>query len=393
MQNSKQKGAALIIFTVIFALIATAFLISNLDAKGLKVIRDKKTAASLAQAKTALIGSVVSVINIASPTYLPNPDLKLGATVEGRQALSSGAVDISLIGKFPWRDLGVAPLKNGWNECLWYVVSGRFKNFPSTPMFNWDTQGQITVIDGNGHVLASKLAALIISPGVILAGQNRQLLAADTPQCGGNYDVKNYLDSSSSANAVAGKVNYFEGSTNNRQAPNTNDKEFVLTQNDFYNDQFIFITTDEIFQPLIKRSDFSLQISALLDDVEFKNHVQALLLAGSKGTDNIDCSLIVTNANNKVFCDNWKEMLLLTELVMPNSIVIDGASTAPCSKVMIFAGQKTNIQTRLTTADKSNPVNYLEEPNLAAFNLRNNNFNGTSAFSAASSSADILRCL
>lgn len=393
MQKSKQNGAVLIIFTFIFALVATAFLISQLDAKGLKIVRDKKTATALAEAKAALIGSVASVIDIASPAYLPNPDLKLGATVEGRQALSSGAVDISLIGKFPWRDLGVSPLRNGWNECLWYAVSGRFKNFPSTSMFNWDTQGQITVIDGNGNTLASNLAALIISPGVVLSGQNRQLVAIDTPQCGGNYDARNYLDSYSSANAVTGEVNYFAGSTNNRQAPNTNSKKFVLTQNDFYNDQFIFVTIDEIFRPLIRRSDFSVQVSALLDDVEFKSHAQATVVAGSKGTDNINCSSIVTNANNKVFCNNWKEMLLLTELPVASPIVIDAMPTTACSRVLTFGGQKTGVQTRLTTVNKSNPANYLEGTNLTAFNAPNNNFNGTSVFNAANSSADILRCL
>lgn len=397
MQKPNQKGAALIIFALILVLAATAFMVSQLDSSGINIERDKKTAGKFAQAKTALIGSVISTANIASPSYLPNPDLKLGATIEGRQALSSGAVDISLIGKFPWRALGVSPLKDGWNECLWYVVSGRFKNFPSTSVFNWDTQGQITVIDANGTILASNLAALIVSAGALLSGQDRQLAAIDTPQCGGNYDVRNYLDSYNLVNAVAGEVNYFAGSTNNRQAPNANNKEFVLTKNDFYNDQFAFVTVDEIFRPLIRRSDFSVQVNALLDDVEFKSHAQAIVVAGSKGTSNVNCATILTNVNNKEFCDNWMEMLLLAELPTTSPIIVDGAATTPCSRILIFGGQKTGVQTRLSAANKNDPANYLEGINLTEFNtpIANGiNFNGVSTFDVnISTSADILRCL
>jgi hypothetical protein len=392
MHERNQKGAALIIFMAVFALLITAFLVSQLNADSDKILRGKKTVMALAEAKSALIGFVTRTDNIANPSYLPNPDLKLGATEEGRQAISSGSADISLIGKLPWRALGIAPHRDGANECLWYVVSGRYKNFPSTSVFNWDTQGQITVIDENGNTLASNLAALIVSPGVLLAGQDRQTVANDTPQCGGNYDARNYLDSYLPMNAVAGEVNYFAGSFH-REAPNTNDKIFVLAKNDFYNDQFLFVTMGEIFSPLIKRSDFSLQVNALLNDAELQSHLQSISVAGSKGTDNVDCGLIVTSANNKVFCDNWKEMLLLADLPTPSPIVIDGASTTNCSRVLIFGGQKTDTQARSTMINKSNPANYLEGANIIAFNASNNNFNGASGFDADNSSADILKCL
>lgn len=394
MNKNKQKGAALIVYALIFAIAATAFLVSRLDATDINILRDRKTAIALAEAKTALIGAVISTSNIANPTYLPNPDLKLSAAIpEGSESGLAGAVDISLVGKLPWRSLGISPLKDGYSECLWYLVSGRYKSSPSTSILNWDTPGQITVIDGNGNILANNLVALIISSGALLPAQNRQTVAADTPQCGGNYDARNYLDSYNTADAVAGEVNYFAGSTNNRQSANANDKKFVLSKSDFYNDQFVFVTRDDIFLPLIQRSDFPLQINSFLDDVEFKNHLQSAVVAGSKGIDNINCSSVVTNVNNKIFCDNWKEMLLLTELPMPSPILIDGVPTAVCSRVVIFGGQRTGAQLRLTASDKINPANYLEGVNLVAFNTPNNDFSGVSTFDAANASADILRCL
>ncbi len=393
-KKNNQKGAALIAYALIFAIAATAFLLSQLDASGIKILRDKKTASALAEAKSALIGFAISSNNIANPSYLPNPDLKLTAIIpEGSQSGMAGAANISLIGKLPWRSLGISPLKDGSNECPWYVVSGRFKSSPSTSVFNWDTTGQITVIDANGNTVASNLAALIASSGALLVGQDRQSVAIDTPQCGGNYNARNYLDSYNSANAIAGEVNYFSGSPNNRHAPNTNDKKFVLARNDFYNDQYVFVTTDEIFLPLTQRSDFSIQVNSLLDDAELKTQLQSIILSGGKGTDNINCSLILASINNKIFCENWKEMLLLTELSVPSPIMIDGVPTTDCWRVLIFGGQKTGAQARLTAINKMNPANYLEGTNLIAFNTPTNNFNGVSAFDAANSSADILRCL
>jgi len=64
--------------------------------------------------------------------------------------------------------------------------------------------------------------------------------------------------------------------------------------------------------------------------------------------------------------------------------------------VLIFGGQKTAAQTRLTAADKADPANYLEAHNLSTFAVPvalSGNFSGASTFSANSASNDLLRCL
>jgi hypothetical protein len=175
-----------------------------------------------------------------------------------------------------------------------------------------------------------------------------------------------------------------------------------MANNNHYNDQFLFITTNDLFRPIIRRSDFSVQISNLLDDSDFRLQVElghpqtvAVLGVGTKGADNIICNNI-SNVNNKTFCNNWQEMLLLTKLAPPLSITIDGAPTPTCKRVLIFGGQKTAAQVRLTATDKSNPANYLEAPNLATFAVpiaNSSNFTGTSTFDANNPSADLLRCL
>lgn len=397
MKETKQKGAALIIFAVIFALAATTFLISQLDASGVKIERDKKTSLALAEAKSALIGDAISQ-PLTSEGLLRLPDIGFSTSPSGPSEGSSIANFIdnnknySVIGKLPWKTLGMAPLKDGYGECLWYVVSGRFKKNPITDILNWDTQGQIDVIDPNGNLIATNLAALIVAPRFTLENQSRSLEHAAYSQCGGNYDARNYLDAYNAANALAGELNYFSSSLNNRVALNANNKTFVLAKNDFYNDQFAFVTVDEIFNPIIRRKDFSSQVAALLEDDEFKIHLQAITVVGSKGTGNINCGSIATSTYNKEFCDNWKEMLLLTQLPPTSSIVINGVNT-PCNRLLIFGGKKTIIQARITAANKSDPANYLEGDNLNAFNTSTADFDGVSEFSVNSPGADVLRCL
>lgn len=397
----KQRGAALMLMLVIVVMGALTFLVSSLSTSALKSARQEITAQALAQAKEALIGYSVSQALITDTGYLPLPDIGWAATPEGSSEGTYGSMDFSLIGKLPWKTLGIAPVKDGNGECLWYVLSGRFKNSTSTltPIFNWDTLGQIDVIDANGNPLFNNIAALIVAPDAVLDSQNRSLANTALKQCGGNYDTRNYLDSYNSADAIAGEVNYFvnyASYTNNMLAPNTNNKRFVQTRNDHYNDQFLFITVEDIFRPIIRRTDFRDQISALLDDIDFKTHLQTVSITGTKGTGNVDCNAI-SNADNKTFCKNWKEMLLLTALPSPpQPVTIDGATSAPCTRVLIFGGQKTAAQVRLTTSDKSSPANYLEGANLSAFATpvaSSSSFSGASTFSADNPHADLLKCL
>lgn len=234
-------------------------------------------------------------------------------------------------------------------------------------------------------------------------------------ECGGNYDARNYLDSFDSADAIGGQVNYFAGSTNNRVAPNTSNKRFVIADNDHYNDRFVFITVDQIFDPLIRRRDFAAAIGTLapfddptgrlLDDPIFQEHLKAIALSGSKGTDNLKCGCqnppVCTPPTRgdsfQDFCEHWKEMLFITQLSTPSRILIDGApSLLVCNRVLIFAGRKTTGQSRSTGLDKTQKSNYLEGTNASSFNVPTASavdFNGTSTFDYRNSSADILRCL
>jgi hypothetical protein len=391
----KRKGAALMLMLTILVIGTATLLVSSLSHSAAQVGRDQKTADALALAKQALIGDAVSKTPVASAGYLRLPDLGfvIGLTPsEGNAApnFSGNGKDYSVIGKLPWRTLGLEPLRDGQGECPWYVVSGRFKNTPATDALNWDTLGQINLADGNGNVIARNLAALVVAPGHPLDGQNRTLSDPTYAQCGGNYDARNYLDPYASSYATPGAVNYFIGSTNNRVALDTGNKLWVMNGNGHYNDRFLFITADEIFRVLTRRADFSVQVSALLNDAYF----QSVVIAGAKGTNNVNCTSL--GSSNRTFCKNWIEMLLLTQLPTPAPVTLDGAPTANCSRVLIFGGQKNATQLRLAIANKASPSNYIEGVNLSAFATPvavANSFVGVSVFSSNNPSADVLRCL
>lgn len=437
----KQRGAVLMVMLIIFIIGSVSFLVSALSRAGLQTEREQITSQALAQAKEALIGYAVTYgDNYTNQVYgyLPLPDLGTSRSTssEGDAAgnFSGNTKNLTVIGRLPWRKLGLPPLRDGNGECLWYAVSGSFQNMKKADVLNWDSIGHFDIYSSNGTSTgtistsgsnyAQRPAAIIFSAGPPLPGQDRQNSATDTVGiCGGNYDARNYLDSFNPDANINSIINYFTGSTNNSTGyaynlNNTSNGSQLSTAdlavpkniifgdiesntagiiNKISNDKVLPITTDEIFRQIIKRSDFSIQISTLMNDTNFKLHLQSVAIAGTKGTNNIDCNYTI-NTINKNFCNNWKEMLLLTQLpMMPMpTLTIDGFPVTGCNRVAIFGGQKTAAQVRFTTTDKAAPANYLEGTNLAAFSTptaSGNNFIGASAFNFNSPSNDLLWCL
>ncbi|MDR0775686.1 MAG: hypothetical protein LBE81_03485 [Azonexus sp.] len=371
-----QRGFALLLFAFLVLGIGAALFLSAWDGTRARQERERNAAQALQQAKEALIGHAAMPSDINSVGYLPLPDTDDPLLKEGSAAGNppGNYTNYSIIGKLPWRSLRTPPLRDQHGECLWYIVSGRFKKKPKTDAaFNWDTQGQIEIIDGNGTLIASNIAAVVVAPGPPLDGQSRSLADAAFTQCGGNYQAYNYLDPINAANAVAGEVNYFAGSINGLVAPNDSNKKFIMASGSpFINDRFLLITVDEIFRPIIRRSDFAARISDLLNDPTFVAHLQSLEIKGPKGTAKLDCNKATAPPETSEtpdpsryssfvsFCNNWKEMFFITQLR-------DDKPRPPnCSRVIIFAGQKKPNQNRIPPNDEKKE-NYLEGVNLAAF--------------------------
>lgn len=395
----QQQGIAVMLLVLLLTMAGLAAFLTYFKQEDIQGLKSAKTSEALGIAKQALLADAVRETDVRIKLHLPNPDMNTLAEGDEAGSVLSDKKDFTLIGKLPWRSLGIVPQRDGDGNCLWYVVSGRFKNSPATSdPINWDTLGQIDLRDANGNLIASNLAALVIAPGKPLAGQDRSQLSSSQTQCGGNYDARNYLDSYDTGNAQAGVVNYFAADSLHRIAPDTLNKSFVIANNNFYNDQIISLSVEELFRSYTRRIAFTTQVNTLLEG--FKAKAASEAIAGSKGTAGLDCATSFPDENDENFCKDWKEMLLLTQLTPASTITIDGVVTgSPCNRVLIFGGQRAAGQIRLTAADKANPLNYLEGVNAAHYNPTASvldspaDFTGISTFNYRTPAADVMRCI
>lgn len=244
-----QKGVALLVFAI-FLITATATVavkVLNIRTKNIQLARNKITAAALAQAKDALIGYAITYTETHPGTpakvqgYLPCPDTAGTAEIGGEGAASGncGAHDVSVIGRLPWKTLNLTPFRGGNGECLWYAVSGTYKNNPPTGLMNWDTNGQLQVYAADGSTLLTPVdnqaVAVIFAPGTTTTGQNRAGTTA--PVCGGNYTASNYLDpvgarNNATVSATANASSQFQFSS---LASPSSDRMAFITKQDIWN--------------------------------------------------------------------------------------------------------------------------------------------------------------
>lgn len=269
------------VMLVIIIIGSAAFLVSALSRAGLQIERDKITADALAQAKDALVGYASSVTLTSSgsarPGDLPCPDINNDGSAD---TPCSGNV----LGRLPWKTLGLPDLRDSSGERLWYAVSTNFKNSPRTTCtnsnltgcLNSDTSGTISVFSSDGVLLnngggGTGAVAVIIAPGAPLTRQDNisqirgctvgvdcdvtdkctSASPTTVPKCNPvNYldnatvgaitqDNANFVDSSASNGFIQGRITIYD--------PATKTNPVIL------NDQLLVITQDNIIQPIQKR--------------------------------------------------------------------------------------------------------------------------------------------
>lgn len=246
-----QRGAALLVTLAIVVMGIAAALVGSLSTTALKNARQETTSIALAQAKEALIGYAITYGDTYSGEvhgYLPCPDTS--GSAEGSAAPPCGSKNVSRIGRLPWKTLGLPALRDGDGECLWYAVSGTYKNNPKTDLMNWDARGLFEVLDASGTPVAQDVVAVIFAPGPVLGSQNRAPGGA-APICGGNYTATNYLDSDGTLNN--GTVSTSANATT----------QFRLASSTQVNDQLIYITRQDIWNAMLKRNDFMTTLATM----------------------------------------------------------------------------------------------------------------------------------
>lgn len=425
-----QGGAALLLFMVLVVMAALAYLVGNLTPEAAERRRSQQTQEVLAQAREALLGYALTYRD-RNPDqvygYLPLPDLgstrnnNAGCPFEGCDAanFAGNALNTTVIGRLPWRTLGLEPLRDGHGECLWYAVSGSHQRIQQGIPLNWDTPAHLDIVVANGGAaLASALAsaherpvAVIFSAGPPLPGQDRAPAGGDdVTRCGGNYNVANYLDPAT-ATALGGVTNYL-ANTNDAfgitdsaapKALSLQGRVFAAGGN-FHagacpsgdcalvaNDVGLALTADQLFGALRKHANFRTDINALLDRITdcLRDGGVAAGYGKIAGTD--DGTLCYgSQAVPRGYFQHYREMIFTAGGTMQ----VNGTS---CAGALLFSNQRGSAQRRITAAEKNTPSNYLEGINLASFEGSGTVFSGPEILERVSATQsvqqDIVRCI
>ena len=254
-----QSGAALLMMMLIVILAAVTFLIKDFNRNTAMLRQQAATERSFAEAKKALVGyAVASALNApGAPMLLPCPDIDdTGPTIEGEaHALNCGVSGVTVLGRIPWRTLNIAPPRDSSNECLWYAVSGDYKDAQAAPaeMVNPDSNGQIQVLlQDTGQIIegvapSERPVAILFAPEAPLASQSRVAVAQAGQQCADSFVRSDYLDTdsiSTVSNAVTVDIVGID--------------QFIrgLSESEELNDKIVTISRAELAESYYQRRDF-----------------------------------------------------------------------------------------------------------------------------------------
>ena len=285
---SKQHGAALMVMLVIMVMGAVVFLVSSLSRSALRIQNNQNSSRILAQAKEEVMGNITGGVgqipgNLLRPDSFASTESPYnydGAAdsgcfdasnpgsmpIPGLPLISSGA-NMRCLGRLPWKDYGMSigsPSENDPTGTMpWYAVSANLVD-PAGVIFNSDLLNAspahpwLTVRDMNGNVLSSRVAVVIIMPGVPLPGQSR----TSSPSLGG---PNQYLDSITvSAGCTAPCVpgiyknydlhdNFIMGDEHRWITDLNNPANKIEDSSYQFNDKLIYITIDELMPFIEKR--------------------------------------------------------------------------------------------------------------------------------------------
>jgi len=227
-----QCGFALIALLSLAALIA-AFLIAsalNFTSAGISNEREDRSMNALRKAKVALIAYAASEqwqlyktpSTYFQPGALPCADLDN----DGDADCAMGSSLLSMIGRVPFKTMGIDDLRDASGERLWYALSHDFRKnqCPGTgcTTINSDTLGQLTV---TGTAPATQVVAIVFAPGAPL-----DLRAIGGPlqdRIAGPNDPTNYLE-----NFNLGDNIHFTFTSTGSPTDTSNDRLLVITQAD-----------------------------------------------------------------------------------------------------------------------------------------------------------------
>ncbi len=188
---ASQRGFAALLAALIVVGAAGTLVLARLSIAGSLAERFRASDRALAQAREALVAYAAErpIDARVGPGYLPCPDLDDDGWAEPICGSLDGATGAAQrLGRLPWKTLGLADLRDGFGERLWYAVSSKHKgllncaaSLACLDMTPDRALGAITVRDATGLAVhdgtsadldrleRSGAAAVVVAPGPALA--------------------------------------------------------------------------------------------------------------------------------------------------------------------------------------------------------------------------------
>jgi hypothetical protein len=281
---------------------------------------------------------------------------------------------------------------------------------------NWDSPGQFRIVSPSGKAISGAehdVIAVILAPGAALPGQIRPATPS-AQQCPGSAsasdDLPVYLDRPYGTD-ITGNIDIIQGE------PEAN-----------VNDIAAWITVDELFNTLRRRSDFPGMIDGILDaaatalqsrldntnpdspDPTFLT-AQAEAIIGNRAHGRLPNSATLgLTAGEATVHDNWRDQLRfvactdgstclttsLTDSVISSLVSV----TETCRALVLFGGERlrgSTSQRRSTGAERSDSSQYLEGMNQTSFSTGTGDYAGYRHYAIANpdqpASGDLIRCI
>lgn len=359
----RQQGMILPAFVLLLSLGGLGWLLSGQDSPADRAARqlaaDRRTDHALQVAREALLGFAANYRNKEHPNadfgYLPCPDLD----GDGSSETCGGQGQLS-VGRLPYLTLNLPDLRDGSGECLWYAVSGAFKNNPKADAVNWDSTGSFRLLDSDARVIAlpgdqaGLAAALVIAPGRPLTGQHR---SPGPGRCGGDPEarlVEAYLESVG-ATTGAGPID-------------------VPTLRPDSNDRLAAIDTSDIYRQLKSRASYGPHLQRVfqaLADCVLTSKLPSPVGGQAHGPVQLGrlpaLDKLQGPCRNPDLRDpaaNWAGMMRYARCTS-GTACLAGIGQA-CRGALIFAGERQGSQRRLGPQEQQGIDAYLEDSTLAA---------------------------
>ena len=264
--SGRQDGAALLLMMLAVIIAMSTVLLAGINRNELRVRQLTQTQQALAAARKALIDFAVlnADVNSLRSHSLPCPDIDAsGGFLDGEaHETACGPAGVSVLGLLPWRTLGIAPLEDGSSTCLWYVVSGSYKEAgaATSTMINVDNNGQLQLLDIESGIVTEGVnpedrpVAMVVAAMQPLPTQTRPGAGANSP-CVYGANPAAYLDTDTGSGIANSALSGI--------ADALDVLGVVPGVDGGHNDRIVTISRADIERHVLKRKDFDADMRSL----------------------------------------------------------------------------------------------------------------------------------